>query len=777
MDPLSTGASIVTFVGLAISITKVVHEGLSTIKDGPQVVRHLRDEFAQLRNILERLSRIPMSISDAAELDGLVKKCSEDVADFEAKILRLDASDTDGRRCRAWRKLKAYFTERDLEEMRHVVRGHIQQLTLWFDLLHFEQGSSSKELSIKILDVVQSLSRDAAPPRQADAVQSAGQYSTPRRPVELGTADRMCGPDHKISRLMLLLNEKPSVIESDDAQQLVGDLEHLLRSVRRDAATKGVSDQRRRKPHGNLTSGRDISMREFTAKLVFKPKNAPTMLTVSVNQGQFLFDSFTSMLPQVTVNSILPRDSLVFQLASSGSVQELMALVAEGKASLHDHDADGRSLLHHSTKNLSMCKFLVEQGLDVNELCGSNLTPLQYLQFAQSDPETIQCLLIAGADPTLTSPHFQSFFGNASIQTDARGDFVLRRMFSISPFVRYADREALECSPFLICCTTPFQRPCSDDEAERCLSRLQFLLSQGYSVHDKFSDGTNSVSNIIRYAENQQYCKAQKDILVFLLNRGADVHSPDIKGRCVTSFAYNKVFCTKCRDVYPPYMGDLWDSVLDECGYEVLEFRKTCPRRAHYTELYTRQVFEQLWQGKEGRCPYWDDKPWPEAPEHVQEDWVFLDRAGRVCVRCQLCFEEHFYGHGSFCGTCGFCVSILGCQCAQDGIYGHKKTCERPLRRPFEWDEENRRFYFVQDGGSSAQDVLDDHKPFDDASIDNGVTSVDLSPKGDGQEHQPLVVNPEEDHDWNTFSPTSSDSSQYPVVSLPELFENPWGRD
>lgn len=72
------------------------------------------------------------------------------------------------------------------------------------------------------------------------------------------------------------------------------------------------------------------------------------MLTVSVNQAQVTYDSFTSILPQITVNNILPPDSLVFRVAASGTVQELLALVAEGKASLHDHDTYGQSLLHVS---------------------------------------------------------------------------------------------------------------------------------------------------------------------------------------------------------------------------------------------------------------------------------------------------------------------------------------------------------------------------------------------------------------------------------------------
>lgn len=113
-----------------------------------------------------------------------------------------------------------------------------------------------------------------------------------------------------------------------------------------------LTTTKRRRKHTkrceSAASNQATYLREFTAKLVFKSKSTPTMLTLSVNQGQVLFDSFTSMLPEVTVNSILPWDSLVFQLASNGSIQQLMALVAEGKASLHDHDTDGKSLLHVS---------------------------------------------------------------------------------------------------------------------------------------------------------------------------------------------------------------------------------------------------------------------------------------------------------------------------------------------------------------------------------------------------------------------------------------------
>jgi hypothetical protein len=72
------------------------------------------------------------------------------------------------------------------------------------------------------------------------------------------------------------------------------------------------------------------------------------MLVLSVNQGQLLFNSFTSMLPCAMVCNILPKNSAVFDTARNGSVQDLVGLLEGGEANIHDHDTDGWSLLHVS---------------------------------------------------------------------------------------------------------------------------------------------------------------------------------------------------------------------------------------------------------------------------------------------------------------------------------------------------------------------------------------------------------------------------------------------
>lgn len=95
--------------------------------------------------------------------------------------------------------------------------------------------------------------------------------------------------------------------------------------------------------------------RGFCGSLTLKSKTKKKMVTLSVQQSQLLFDRFTSLLPRVIVCNILPNDSLVFEVASNGSVEDLMRLVVGNKASLDDHDEDGWSLLHVSIYSLRIC--------------------------------------------------------------------------------------------------------------------------------------------------------------------------------------------------------------------------------------------------------------------------------------------------------------------------------------------------------------------------------------------------------------------------------------
>ncbi|KAM5341791.1 hypothetical protein ACJ41O_014822 [Fusarium nematophilum] len=418
MDPVSAGASVVTFLTLAYSVSKTVRDLLSAISDGPQILGRLIHEIAQLESILQRLQQVSFgsaSPADTAELARLAQKCADDLTGFNSKLQRLNVSAADSRGGRLWRRLKSCFTEKDLEQMRELIQTHVLMLTVRLNLLQTEQLSFSQTQSTEILGLLQQLKQDVAALQPSSSSSAASENPTASDSMEideevLRTSSAL---EASITRLMRLLEKKACAVESDDAEELIEDFESLLKAIQAGTAVppeapKGIdyadndadddvskelklvrnitgplgflaalpegtvihqerkrkiidigdgvvtitSNKRRCKFRPQSQAGAEnegISKREFIAKLVFKPRNADAMLTVSVNQGQVLFDSFTSMLPRITASNILPTGSLVFELAFTGRIQDLKKLVAEGKASLHDHDSHGWSLLHVSS--------------------------------------------------------------------------------------------------------------------------------------------------------------------------------------------------------------------------------------------------------------------------------------------------------------------------------------------------------------------------------------------------------------------------------------------
>ncbi|KAF5677368.1 hypothetical protein FHETE_1881 [Fusarium heterosporum] len=221
MEGLGAAASIATFV----TIAKSIHDALSAIKDGPQIIRHLSDEIAQLESVLQRLSQSSFSSVDAADQSALI-----------ALVKKRPG------RGRIWRKLKLCFTEKDLDQIRHVVRGHVQLLTCRLSFIQVQQGSFTATQSDKIFGLLQQLQQDVA-------ALHAAQTSSQRTSDDHGghMTDQMdlddanvppslgYGLDESIVRLIRLLEKKSCVTESDDSQELVEDLERLLQSVEKDS--------------------------------------------------------------------------------------------------------------------------------------------------------------------------------------------------------------------------------------------------------------------------------------------------------------------------------------------------------------------------------------------------------------------------------------------------------------------------------------------------------------------------------------------------------------
>lgn len=432
-DPLSTGASVVAFVGLALSSAKAIHDILSAVKDGPQTVKRLADEVKQLGDILVRLPQLQINtinITDLADLASVSSQCNTDLSGFSAKLQRLSCSDGDRRVGRIWKRLKVAITEKDLDQMRDSVRYYIGILNIRVTLLMVTQVSSSTTQSAtqsaEMIDILRQLQAGV----RDQGMSMSAAPTTPANRVEEITADTTAETDpaaakleESIDRLIALVKEKQCTVESDDAEQLIADLQTLLDSAQAkepflsaESPTddQGIStvareqnvlrelklasslifsaplisvnatemvetpkhmpcgftlqQQRKRKVidigSGSLTvetnkrrrvcQGRNASTdvdggsgRDFVAKILFRPNNAQSLLSIYVCQGQILGGSFLG-IPRLLLSNIIPKNSMVFTIAETGQVQELMALVAEGKASLQDRDQDGWSLLHVS---------------------------------------------------------------------------------------------------------------------------------------------------------------------------------------------------------------------------------------------------------------------------------------------------------------------------------------------------------------------------------------------------------------------------------------------
>jgi len=142
------------------------------------------------------------------------------------------------------------------------------------------------------------------------------------------------------------------------------------------------------------------------------------------------------------------------------------------------------------------------------------------------------------------------------------------------------------------------------------IGRIVSLLDKGFSILATADQGLTCLHTFFLCYGEVSNREEWHHLPILLVNRGADIHAVDGLGRSVSDVAYSET-CLDVREKLGTYRGDLWDFVLDSCGYNIYEFRKTYPRKAKYDESYSRQDFELLWKDKEHRCPYWDDAEWP----------------------------------------------------------------------------------------------------------------------------------------------------------------------
>lgn len=195
------------------------------------------------------------------------------------------------------------------------------------------------------------------------------------------------------------------------------------------------------------------------------------------------------------------------------------------------------------------------------------------------------------------------------------------------------------------------------------------------------------------------------------------------------------------------YSGDLWDVALDTCGYSISNFRKGSPRKAFYTAKYSRRDFEKLWEGREDRCPYWDDEEWhsPEDHGHKTDQG---DQQGVICL----------------------CYSNYGCRWFADGMESSEASDDSETE-PYELDSD------VGSADIESEDVPHDTGPNEDGREEQrqflaGINGSKRTPHGE-----------EYTTDWDSsdhrthHSPHLQHEAHMQTPQQDELSHNPWLTD
>ncbi|KAK0753239.1 ankyrin repeat-containing domain protein [Schizothecium vesticola] len=310
------------------------------------------------------------------------------------------------------------------------------------------------------------------------------------------------------------------------------------------------------------------------------------------------------------------RDSKYFTLVPE--------MLMRGEASLRDQDEHGASLIFYASKRPDMCRFLLQNGADVERFAplpgdvksqaGTPLAMIPYWEGEhRQDKETCVRLMVnAGCDPDISTapligdPRWHNVSPVEDVCRYATEDIM--RIFFADGGAYINTRQRYGRTPFLTYTSS----------SNMTVSGLSFLLRQGANVHDRSEEGRTCLHWFLSVGFFEHcdvfsmsfsaWVDRTRPALEYLINSGAEVNAVDEDGKSVSIYAYEYLGAFPKSQV-GSFRGDLWDRVLAGTGFDVASYRNShgIPRRAKYTWGYTREDFEHLWEGMVELCPYYHD--------------------------------------------------------------------------------------------------------------------------------------------------------------------------
>lgn len=304
MEALGGAASIITVTSLALQSAKAVYATVNGIRNGPKEINDLASALNHLSHILEQVTEISNSFcdTDRTDLSGLRKameECARSLADFRKQVEKLDVLPDEGKLGKVWKRVKVVLEKEDFRRMcvtvdhyisvfgthlsligrrrdhyhkdefaRHMLQTRIdsQALKQNNDLLEqLENGLSGVEsgltslagMSMAQYETMMEKLAQIQEELKASAVHAHDMFtpkvSSPDNSKE-EKAENHTDDDHasnelseSIDRLCGLATKPRTTACSDDAQQIITDLEKILSLISREAKSPGTRETRKRK--------------------------------------------------------------------------------------------------------------------------------------------------------------------------------------------------------------------------------------------------------------------------------------------------------------------------------------------------------------------------------------------------------------------------------------------------------------------------------------------------------------------------------------------------
>lgn len=111
---------------------------------------------------------------------------------------------------------------------------------------------------------------------------------------------------------------------------------------------------------------------------------------------------------------------------------------------------------------------------------------------------------------------------------------------------------------------------------------IKLLIDRGANVMARDIEGNTCLHLAIKSVRSRGRV-LDKTSLLFMVKAGADVYATNHYGYSVSDIAYTSIGTYRSSNL-GTYVGDLWDEVLTECGYDAARFREDF-RRRHPDEL------------------------------------------------------------------------------------------------------------------------------------------------------------------------------------------------